>query len=345
MVLPPLLCRFPRDLQSPCPVRSRASLPESAFVCPQWTALVEGLRPNQFGRDEWIPPIILRVGNSSQHRESNHFRAETVWPRWAPTEQALLRSQSGPMSGVAFSAVPSSPPIRVRRFLFVLFLTSRTCRCGRPLDPRGTTVQRVREQECWAVGGFFVESAAARVCRGAGAWVSTNLFVRVLDLLVAPHDARRLDVVADGLLLLAIDTTLVSSVRADGEPRGQWARHNGTALAETHRLKHRTYFEHWVPGRARLVVLAVEVSGRWSEEARSFVSWLARAKVRVSRGRTRQVLSCLAPAHERLPCPCWIVVLWVAMATPPRSRTLLPLATTCLTCRESFSLFSVRSHL
>ena len=48
------------------------------------------------------------------------------------------------------------------------------------------------------------------------------------------------------------------------------------------------------------------------------------------------VLSCLAPPHERLPCPCWIVVqLWGAMATPPRSRTLLPLAATCLTCRES----------
>ena len=34
---------------------------------------------------------------------------------------------------------------------------------------------------------------------GAAAQVSTNLFVRDLDLLVAPHDARRLEVVADGL--------------------------------------------------------------------------------------------------------------------------------------------------
>ena len=156
--------------------------------------------------------------------------------------------------------------------------------------------------------GFSVESAAARVCWEVGARVSTNLFVIDLDLPVAPHDARRLEVVADGLPLfgraqLAIDTTLVSPVR--GEPRGQCARQDGAALTEAHRLKHRTYLElSGSQGRARLVVLAAKVGGRWSEEAQSFVSQLARAKVRsfprVLRGRARQawqhrwsaVLSC-----------------------------------------------------
>ena len=108
--------------------------------------------------------------------------------------------------------------------------------------------------------GFSVESAAARVCREAGARVSTNLFVRDLDLPVAPHDARRLEVVADGLPLfggaqLAIDTTLVSPVRADGDPRGQCARQDGAALAEAHRLKNQTYPElSGSQGRATLVV-------------------------------------------------------------------------------------------
>ena len=36
-------------------VRSRASLADSGFVCPEWTALVEALRPNQPGRDEVDP--------------------------------------------------------------------------------------------------------------------------------------------------------------------------------------------------------------------------------------------------------------------------------------------------
>ena len=274
------------------PSASRASLAESGFECPEWNALVEGLRPNQPVRAE-VDPADHTHGWQffAVQRVEHHFRAETA--------------QSGPMSGVAFSAVPSSPPTRLapqlfrvlllRRLWLPLPLTSRTCRCGRFLV--ATNVQRVREPGCWAVGDFSVESAAARVCLEAGARVSTNLFVRDLDLPVAPHDARRLEVVADGQPLFGeaqfIDTTLVSPVRADGEPRGQCARQDGAALAEAHRLKDRTYPElSGSQGRARLVVLAAEVGGRWSEDARSFVSQLARAKVRsfprVLRGRARQ---------------------------------------------------------
>ena len=61
----------------------------------------------------------------------------------------------------------------------------------------------------------------ARICREAGARVMTN----VLDLNLHDHvDARRLEIVADGLPLfggaqLPIDTTLVSAIRQDGTPR------------------------------------------------------------------------------------------------------------------------------
>ena len=142
-----------------------------------------------------------------------------------------------------------------------------------------------------------MESAAARVCREAGARVSTNVFVRDLDLAVVGQDGRRLEVVADGLPLfggaqLAIDTTLVSPIRADGLPRRQCADVDGAALAQARRRKQRTYPELDGHGRARLVVLAAEVGGRWSEEARAFVSQLARAKARsvprILAGRARQ---------------------------------------------------------
>ena len=72
--------------------------------------------------------------------------------------------------------------------------------------------------------------------REAGAPVSTNLFVRYLDLPVTPYDARPLEVVADGLLLfgrgaqLAIDTTLVSPVRADRGPEVNAPVRTGQAL-------------------------------------------------------------------------------------------------------------------
>ena len=134
--------------------------------------------------------------------------------------------------------------------------------------PLATTVQRVREWESWGVGGSPWRVQAARVCREAGARVSTSLFVRDLDLPIANHDARRLEVVADGLPLfggaqLAIETTLFSSVQADGKPRPQCARVDSAALSEARRRKQRTYPElSGTQGRARLVVLAAEVGGR-----------------------------------------------------------------------------------
>ena len=131
-----------------------------------------------------------------------------------------------------------------------------------------------------------MENVVARICREAGGRVTTNVLVRNLDL-VGPDiaDNRRLEVVADGLLLfggaqLTIDTTLVSALRADGTARRRAADHDGVASAEARRRKARTYPElAGLHGRARLVVLAVEVGGRWSHEAQCFIT-LARAKAR-----------------------------------------------------------------
>ena len=92
--------------------------------------------------------------------------------------------------------------------------------------------------------------AAAKVCREAGARVTTNVLVRDLDLGV-PHpalDGRRLEVVAEGLrggggVQLALDTSLVSPVRADGTARPGAAQRDGVALVSAWRLKERTYPE------------------------------------------------------------------------------------------------------
>ena len=121
------------------------------------------------------------------------------------------------MASVPYTCFPIGPhcrfdpqPFRVlllRRLWLPLPSTSRNCRCGLPLD-------------CAVAGlgrrGFALESAAARVCREAGARVS-------LDVRVQDKDAldNRLEVVADGLPLfqgaqLAIGTTPVSVLRRDG---------------------------------------------------------------------------------------------------------------------------------
>ena len=83
---------------------------------------------------------------------------------------------------------------------------------------------------------------------------------------------------------LAIDTTMVCALHRDGTPRRQAAECDGVALKAARRKKEATYPELLGPRRrAQLVVIAVEVGGRWSPETRSFFSQLARARARGER--------------------------------------------------------------
>ena len=101
-------------------------------------------------------------------------------------------------------------------------------------------------------------------------------------------DGRRLEVVADGLSLWhgaqrTIDTTLVSPLRSNGTARRRAADHDGAALEVARRRKERTYPElAGERGRARLVVLAAEVGGRWSKETATFLAALAKARAESS---------------------------------------------------------------
>ena len=126
--------------------------------------------------------------------------------------------------------------------------------------------------------------ATTRVCHEAWGRVATNLLVRDLGLGTPDAcDARRLEFVVDGLPLyggvqLAVDTTLVSAIQGNGEPRNGAAERDGVALVKAKRKKARTYPELLRPGaRARLVVSALEAGGRWSKDARTFVQLFARA--------------------------------------------------------------------
>ena len=163
----------------------------------------------------------------------------------------------------------------------------RSCRCGHFLDAHGHHRAACARAGVLARRGFSVESVAARICREAGGRVTTNILVRDLDLaLEDPGDARRLEVVVDGLPLhggsqFAVDTTLVSALRGDGSARAGADRRDGVALIAARRRKERRYPE--LVGRrarARLVVRAVEVGGRWSSETQNFLSLLAKAKAR-----------------------------------------------------------------
>ena len=76
----------------------------------------------------------------------------------------------------------------------------------------------------------------------------------------------------------SLDTTLVSPLHRDGTARRTAADRNGAPLKQARRLKESTYPElSGEGGRARLVVLAAEVGGRWSEETAQFLRALAKA--------------------------------------------------------------------
>ena len=143
-----------------------------------------------------------------------------------------------------------------------------------------------------------MENAVAQICREGGARVSTNIFVRDLDLDLAhfpARDGRRLEVVAEGLSLfggsqLALDATLVSALHGDGSHRKNADTRDGVTLQEARKTKERTYPElQGRNGRVRMVVIAG--GGRWSEETKDFLWSLAceksRSEVRVLRGSVR----------------------------------------------------------
>ena len=77
---------------------------------------------------------------------------------------------------------------------------------------------------------------------------------------------------------MAVDTTLVSALDSAGQPRRHQRRTTGAALRVARRAKERTYPE--LLQSTRLVVLGIEIGGRWSSEAAQFIRFLARSRAR-----------------------------------------------------------------
>ena len=77
-----------------------------------------------------------------------------------------------------------------------------------------------------------------------------------------------------------LDATLVSPVRRDGRPQPNADMEDGAQLRVARARKENKYRELLHSRRSRLVVLGMEVGGRWSDEAHRFVRLLAKAKAR-----------------------------------------------------------------
>ena len=148
-------------------------------------------------------------------------------------------------------------------------LSERSCRCGRLLDVCGHHRAACARASLLGRRGFPLESITARICREAKGRVRTNMFVRDMDLAVpGVPDSRRLEVVVDGLPLRgerSWHSTPHLCARCMQTAPPDAAQRDGVALQAAKRKKVATYPELVGPhSRAKLVVLAVEVGGRWS---------------------------------------------------------------------------------
>ena len=197
--------------------------------------------------------------------------------------------------------------------------------------------------------GASLESAAARVCREAGGRVSTNVFLRD-DLPVARTDGRRFEVVVDGLPLfggaqIAVDTTLVSPVQADGRPAAN-VQSKTTQLLTRHDVSRptRTQSSHALTGELGWSSLLRRqvVTGLWKP------SILSTSCPKRKRGRSRGSCNCVRQAfHHRCsllacavsrPSPFHSAAQWWVLMGTFLPRLWSPIAATCF-CRFDRAVF------
>ena len=267
---------------------------------PTWQELMRGAQPQQSGEDVEREPGEWRHGwqyHSSSTRET-YFRTHLLLPRLSRSDRALLRSASGPGAGQWLATLPVSLQTRMRPELFQtalrrrcrlpLNLGARFCsarRCGMALDRKGDHLTACPVTGLLQRRAKPLERSWQMVLREAGARVVPQQMMRDMDVAVRASDGRQLDLVAYGLLvfggvLLCGDATIVSPLDVQGRPKSGADSNDGAALHAAWRRKARRYPELAYGERGRLVVLGIEVGGRWSAEAWKLLRQLAETKCR-----------------------------------------------------------------
>ena len=139
----------------------------------------------------------------------------------------------------------------------------------------GTTTSPAPAQACCLAAA---SSLSTHGCRSCGkrwgpkdAWCHSSGFACTTAPQVPPDDRRRLDFVVYGGAV-----TLVSPLTRAGHPVPGADARDGVALAAARRRKAACYPELRQGDPQKLVVLAAEIGGRWSDECRQFLRQLLR---------------------------------------------------------------------
>ncbi len=271
---------------------------------PSWPMLLAGARPIR--RESWqgegentAEPGEWQHGwqfSASSVRETR-FRERALLSLMSDTDQAMLRSNSGPGAGYWLTALPVSSASSMRPALFQvalrrrlrlkLLLGARRCPgrcCRRNLDALGDHLAACSRSGLLQRRAVPLERAWRRVLREAGARIVPQQLLRDMDVaLQSAEDGRRLDVVAYGLQVyggvpICGDATMVSPLHSDGTPWRGAPASNGLRLRAARRRKEVVYPELVAGASGRLVLLGCEIGGRWAPEALELLRRLARQR-------------------------------------------------------------------
>ena len=228
---------------------------------------------------------------SKERKDSAHGRDQFwpiqfgpihFWPFWSwpghcglfgrPVScQAHFRSHSGHNVGVALSHAPTVPEFTIpphpfhvlllERLRLPLLLTEATCEaCHEPLDPLGRHRAACPNTGRLKKRASPVERVLVRICREAGACVKFNARLRDMNVGVASTE-RNIEVLAQDL-----PWRCAAGHRRDFTEQPNAADVDGAVLLQARTDKEMRYPE-LMTGRCRLVVVAIETGGRWSDEA------------------------------------------------------------------------------
>ena len=237
--------------------QAAGTLSANGWNPPTWHDLTNGTSPPRPADIPHEEP----TARGRQHKAANviqtRCRAQLFTALDPASSQAMLTSQAGPHSSRAFTTIPFRPDFHYPSHLFRILLLRRprlplqlaaqTCRRRRTLDLLGDHRAACAQSGVLQSRGGALERAAARVCREAGARVTTHTLLSDLNVpSVDRFDNRGIEVIANGLPL------------------------------------HRAYPELLRGGRCKLVVVALEVAERWSTEAASFIRQLAQTRCRAA---------------------------------------------------------------
>ena len=132
-----------------------------------------------------------------------------------------------------------------------------------------------------------------RIFREAGATVRKNVFLKDMNVEVGAEDASQIEVFAQDLpcfgrrAQFAVDITLRCALSCEGEAHPHAADTDGAVVLKARADKEMSYPELATSSRCKLVVMAKETGGRWSDEAAQTIRLLSHANAREAPSKMR----------------------------------------------------------